>query len=130
MSLSFLRDMFRPLTAIVLLSFFAASLMAQDSQPQSQTSAPPPGSALPQAPPSSPATTAPARQFEVKDYSRPQRPFPNVIAPYTAQHVPPPDLSNTPRIDQLMREGKLYLSMDDAVALALENNLDIGISRY
>ena len=29
-----------------------------------------------------------------------------------------------------MRDGKLYLSMNDAVALALENNLDIAISRY
>src|SRR5262249_25893228 len=44
--------------------------------------------------------------------------------------VPPPDLVNTPRIDQLMRDGKIYLSMDDAVALALENNLDIAIARY
>jgi outer membrane protein len=130
MSLSFLRDIFRPLTAIVLLSFFAASLMAQDSQPQTQTSAPSPQSGLPQAPASSSATIGPARQFEVKDYSKPQRAFPNLIAPYTSQHVAPPDLSNTPRIDQLMREGKLYLSMDDAVALALENNLDIGIARY
>jgi outer membrane protein TolC len=53
-----------------------------------------------------------------------------VIAPYTPRHVPAPELSNTPRIEQLLRDGKLYLSMDDAVALALENNLDIGISRY
>ena len=29
-----------------------------------------------------------------------------------------------------MRDGKLYLSMDDAIALALENNLDIAIARY
>jgi outer membrane protein TolC len=66
----------------------------------------------------------------VTDYSKPKRAFPNLIAPYTAEQVPPPDLANTPRIDQLMREGKIYLSMDEAVALALENNLDIGIARY
>src|SRR5215831_17651778 len=131
MSLSFLRDIFRPLTPIWLLCLFAASLTAQDAQPpQSQTSTSSPQSGLPQAPASSSTTTAPAHQFEVKDYTKPRRAFPNVIAPYTAQQVAPPDLSNTPRIDQLMREGKLYLSMDDAVALALENNLDIGISRY
>src|SRR6202030_2003923 len=59
-----------------------------------------------------------------------KRAFPNVIAPYTAQDVPPPELSNTPRIEQLMQDGKIMLSMDDAVALALENNLDIGIARY
>jgi outer membrane protein TolC len=73
---------------------------------------------------------APARQFEMKDYSKATRAFPNIIAPYTPRPVPAPDLSNTPRIQQLLRDGKIFLSMDDAVALALENNLDIGIARY
>ena len=41
-----------------------------------------------------------------------------------------PNLGNSPRIDSLMRDGKIYLSIDDAVALALENNLDIDIARY
>ena len=41
-----------------------------------------------------------------------------------------PNLSNTPRIEQLMQNGKLMLSMNDAVALAMENNLDIAIQRY
>ena len=44
--------------------------------------------------------------------------------------MPAPDLSNTPRMEQLLRDGKLYLSMNDAVALAMENNLDIAIQRY
>jgi outer membrane protein TolC len=39
-------------------------------------------------------------------------------------------LTNTPRLDQLLQNGKLMLSMNDAIALALENNLDIAISRY
>jgi outer membrane protein TolC len=42
----------------------------------------------------------------------------------------PPNLANTARIDQLMHDGKLYLSLNDAIALALENNLDIAIARY
>jgi outer membrane protein TolC len=46
------------------------------------------------------------------------------------KHVEAPDLRNTPRIEQLLQNGKLMLSMDDAVALALENNLDIAIARY
>jgi len=50
--------------------------------------------------------------------------------PYIPQHVPPANLNNTPRIGQLLHEGKLMLSMDDAVALALENNLDLVIARY
>jgi outer membrane protein len=39
-------------------------------------------------------------------------------------------LANSPRIDSLMRDGKIYLSIDDAVALTLENNLDLDIARY
>jgi outer membrane protein TolC len=44
--------------------------------------------------------------------------------------VPQPNFANSPRIDQLIKDGKLYLSLDDAIALALENNLDLAIARY
>src|SRR6202035_2305292 len=57
-------------------------------------------------------------------------PFPNVIAPYRPNYVPPPNLNNTDRIQQLMHDGKIMLSMNDAVALALENNLDLVLARY
>jgi len=128
MSFSFLRHALRQSMTAAFLCVFSVGLMAQDSQPQNPPSS---QSSLPQAPAASaPATPSGQRAFEVKDYTKPKRAFPNVIAPYTPQHVAPPELSNTSRIDQLMREGKLYLSMDDAVALALENNLDIGIARY
>jgi outer membrane protein len=56
--------------------------------------------------------------------------FPNPLAPYQARTISPPSFANSSRIDQLLRGGRLYLSMDDAVALALENNLDIAIARY
>jgi outer membrane protein TolC len=52
------------------------------------------------------------------------------FAPYTASSVPELNLSNSPRLDQLIRDGKLYLSLRDAIALALENNLDLAIARY
>ena len=52
------------------------------------------------------------------------------VGPYKAKHVPAPNLSNSPRMDQLIRDGKIYLSMSDAIALALENNLDLAIARY
>lgn len=55
--------------------------------------------------------------------------FFNPIATYTPQHVAPPTFSNTPRIESLVHDGKLMLSIDDAIALALENNLDIAIQR-
>lgn len=73
---------------------------------------------------------APAQAFVVQDYSKPRSHFPNPITPYMPRHVGPPNLANTARIDQLMHDGKIMLSMDDAVALALENNLDIAIARY
>jgi outer membrane protein TolC len=50
--------------------------------------------------------------------------------PYTPRAVPPARLGNSGRLDKLLRAGKLFLSLDDAIALALENNLDIEIQRY
>ena len=49
---------------------------------------------------------------------------------YRPTYVPPIDLSNSNRLDALLRAGNLYLSLQDAIALALENNLDIEIQRY
>ena len=82
------------------------------------------------APQSAPVPAPQPQQFQLQDYSKPRSHFPNPIAPYTSQHVSPPNLNNTPRIEQLLQDGKLMISVDDAVALALENNLDIGIARY
>ncbi len=70
------------------------------------------------------------RQFEMKDYTKPYSHFPNPFGPYMPHAVSAPNLSNTPRLDQLMQNGKIMLSLDDAIALALENNLDIAIARY
>jgi outer membrane protein len=50
--------------------------------------------------------------------------------PYTPPVFPPVSLSNSARVDSLLRAGKLYLSVSDAIALALENNLDIELERY
>jgi outer membrane protein TolC len=71
-----------------------------------------------------------SQPFDVKEYAKPRSHFPDPIGPYTARHVEPPNLANTPRIDQFMHDGKLYISMNDAISLALENNLDIAIARY
>jgi outer membrane protein len=67
---------------------------------------------------------------QVEDYSKPRSHFPNPIAPYEARDIPPPNLSNSQRIGALIHDGKLMLSLNDAIALTLENNLDIGIARY
>jgi len=52
------------------------------------------------------------------------------ISPYQAKPVPPVNLQNSQRIFDLLRAGQLYLSLADAIALALENNLDIEVERY
>lgn len=84
--------------------------------------------------PAAPAQQTPALSVQqtvhLRDYSKPLPAFPNVFRSYEAQQVPQPNLGNSPRIDSLMRDGKIYLSIDDAVALALEDNLDIEIARY
>ncbi|MBV9612806.1 MAG: TolC family protein [Acidobacteriaceae bacterium] len=50
--------------------------------------------------------------------------------PYQQRYIPPINLANTDRIESLIRGGNLYLSAQDVIALALENNLDIEIQRY
>src|SRR5579859_1390325 len=64
------------------------------------------------------------------DYSKPASHFPYFVGPYRARQVPPPSFGNTPRIDTLLKDGKLRLSLSDAVVLALENNLDLAIARF
>jgi outer membrane protein len=85
-------------------------------------------------PPSAPQPAAPqpanAQPFHMEDYSKPRSAFPHILQPYMARPVDQPNLGNSPRIDALMHDGKIYLSIDDAVALTLENNLDIDIARY
>jgi outer membrane protein TolC len=49
---------------------------------------------------------------------------------YEPSYVPEPQLTNSPLLTQLIRDGKLYLSLKDAIRLALENNLDLAIARY
>ncbi|MFY9561450.1 MAG: TolC family protein [Terriglobales bacterium] len=89
-------------------------------------------SQMPNAPSAQMQKAAPsaAQPFELKDYSQPRSHFPNPIGPYRPRTVAAPGLANTGRFEQLMRDGKLYISMNDAIALALENNLDIAIARY
>ncbi len=56
--------------------------------------------------------------------------YSGIALPYQARTVPPVNVSNSSRIDALLRAGNLYLSLSDAIALALENNLDVEIERY
>ena len=103
------------LASTTVLGILPAALPAQE---------PPPA-------PSSQATHPESPQaVNLRDYSVPRAAFPHFLQPYMPQQLAQPNLGNSPRIDSLMRDGKIYLSIDDAVALALENNLDIAIARY
>jgi outer membrane protein len=121
MSLPCLNSPSRFLAVLAIVTILVAGTLAQDSQ----------SSSVPQAPSASkPAASAQPQPFRVGEYSKGRSHFPNPIAPYAGRTVTPPSLTNTPRLDQLLQNGKLMLSMNDAIALALENNLDIAISRY
>ncbi len=79
-----------------------------------------------QAPPAS--TPAPASGFST-DYAN-RRWFPDIWSPYLQPAVPEARMSNSDRLQSLLSDGKLHLSILDIVELALENNLDIAVARY
>lgn len=56
--------------------------------------------------------------------------LPASIRPYLAPAIPPVRLQNSSRLDGLIRAGNLYLTVPDALALAIENNLNLEVSRY
>ena len=68
---------------------------------------------------------APPRPFHVP-MPHSHKPF----APYMPSTAPELDLSNSPRLQNLIRNGKIYLSLRDAIAVAIENNLDLAYFRY
>jgi outer membrane protein TolC len=112
--------------ACTLTGLFAAAVAQNQPQPLNVPEAP-----AAQAPTSSapPALGTPESVGKV-DFSKPRKPFPNFLSPYEGRTLPSPKLSNSPRIDQLIHDGKLMLSLNDAIALAIENNLDLAIARY
>ena len=103
---------------------------AQDTAPANpgaaqQTTSP----AVPAAPQPA-ATPTPPQRVHLEDYSKPRAAFPNLLQPYAPRPVADVNLSNSPRIDLMLHDGKIYLSINDAIALALENNLDLELARY
>ncbi len=55
---------------------------------------------------------------------------PILLRPYLTPDVPPARTGNSPRLQDLIRAGTLYLTVQDAIALVLENNIDIEVARY
>ena len=75
-------------------------------------------------PPGQPEYTAPLQQ-ETEPHA-----VLGIWKPYAPHGLPQPVLKNSDRLHALIRDHKLLLSLNDAVALALENNFDIAIARY
>src|SRR6202790_4541384 len=113
--------------SLFLAAMLPAVMLVPAAWSQDSSSVPTAPSTQMQSSQAAPSKTQP---YDVREYAKPKSQFPNLVAPYMPRRVAPPNLANTSRIDQLLHDGKLYISMNDAVALALENNLDIAISRY
>ena len=118
------------LICLLAMSSFAQPQAPQNPEPQSSasqnTSLETGLTPLPQAP----APQHNAHPYADQDYSRGKRQWPNPFVVYTPRQVGQLNVANSALVDQLLKDGKMYLSINDAVAMALENNLDIGIQRY
>jgi outer membrane protein len=116
----------RPLLATLLASLIAFGTLPQayaQNAPASQTPSaePKPANSL------SPTISLGSSKFQ---FTRAPQGFPNLIAPYKPITVSEIGLTNTPKIEQMIHDGKLELSLQDAVELALANNMDIVVARY
>src|SRR5712672_4029783 len=129
----------RPTLAAFLAVVVAGGPVWAQDQPQQQPAPAPerPGLPTPQTPAQEVYTAPPAHPAipvslgtSKYHYTRAPKAFPNLIAPYRSIRIPEPLLTNSPRVDQLIRDGKLELTLQDAVELALENSMDIAVSRY
>lgn len=91
----------------------------------SATLALPPALAAGPAQPGTPAGPSSESRFEL-----PHAGGPWFLKPYRRAELPPVRLENSGRLESLLRAGILYLSLEDAIAIGLENNLDLEVARY
>jgi len=137
-----LTPVLRSMSAAVLAVLLAGGPVWAQDQPGAPPQQPAPGTQRPGLPtpqtsaqdvytPTPTATPIPVSLgVEKYHYRKAPRQFPNLFAPYRPIRVPEPVLTNSPRIDQLIRDGKLQITLQDAVELALENSMDIAVQRY
>jgi outer membrane protein TolC len=116
------------LIILLVISLFPSPFFAQDQQGSGQGQEQPAAQAETQV--ASPIPVPPRTVNMNLDYSAGRKWFPNVIEQYKPVSIPVPPLTNSPRLDQLLQNGKLMLSLQDAISLALENNLAIDVERY
>lgn len=126
------------LACLICISAIPAAYAQQQNAAAPETNAPETEVKLPTAPPQyhppaevEGAPAAPTRHLSLApNYSAARAWFPDVVGPYQGRAVPAPNLQNAPRIDRLIENGALMLSVEDAISLALQNNLNIEVQRY
>jgi outer membrane protein len=103
---------------------FAQQIGAGSSAPDKAASV------LPSAP--TPILTGPlSLRPSARDFSKPAgRLWGNPINAYRPTSIAKANFANSVRLGDLVKDGKIYLSLSDAIALAIENNFDIAIARY
>ena len=115
--------------ASVLGAYVPLPAMAQQAQPAAAAATAPPAPGLPPAP--QPNYTQPlSMQPGNRDFTKPHQVFPNFLKTWEPITVAAPVTTNSQRLDALVHNGKIYLSLADAIVLGLENNYDIAIQRY
>jgi len=113
--------------AAILSAYVPLPAMAQQAPPAA-TAAAPPAPGLPPAP--VPNYTQPFTRPSDRDFTRPHPVFPNFLKTWEPITVEAPVTSNSQRLEAVVHNGKIYLSLADAIVLGLENNYDIAIQRY
>lgn len=119
------------LVLAVIISPVAPAYGQQQGTVQQQTGqqqTPPPKPEQTEPPP--PSTPSKITDKSPSEYSGGKKAFPNMLLPYSELNIAAPDLSNSAHLQQFIQDGKLMLSLQDCVALALANNLDIAVQRY
>jgi outer membrane protein len=69
-------------------------------------------------------------QPQKPDYTTSPRWFPQILSPYKQQQTPPPDLTNSKTLSDMIRDGKIELSLQQLAAMVIENNLNLAVDRY
>ena len=114
------RSLFAAWLAGILAAGPISPVFAQQATPTPQAS-----EQKPAAPP-----TAASLQLSKHNFSKAPRAFPTLARPYRPIKIEEPNLVNSPRLEQLIHDRKLEVSLQDAIELALENNMDIIVQRY
>jgi outer membrane protein len=130
------RQVFHKLQALVALVSLLAAYLPLPAQAQEQPAAQQAGGTNIAPAPGLPPTPQPTYTQPLymrpgtRDFTKSNRVFPNFLKTWEPTSVDAPITGNSQRLEALIHNGKIYLSLADAIVLGLENNYDIAIQRY